>query len=87
MSLQEYTQQASRLHPGAVELKEGEYTTGVSVSTPGRRDCATITQVFIPALGHGAEYVVKDGGGILYTTDEDGNPKSQSVFQIPPTQI
>ena len=82
MTLAEYVTQSDPLSPGTVILQPFEYITGHTYQTPERRDCKTLTVVFLAVLGHTYQYLIKDGSGILYTTDEDGNPKSQSVFKI-----
>lgn len=82
MNLTDYLQQAERLSPGTVILQVGEYIKGGTINTPERRECKTINYVFLSVFGQVHQYMVKDGAGILYTIDEDGNPKAQSVFRI-----
>ncbi len=82
MTLAQYVQQAERLSPGTVLLQVGEYIKGGTINTPERRDCKTVNYIFLSVFGQVHQYIVKDGTGILYTIDEDGNPKNQSVFTL-----
>lgn len=81
MTLTEYQnqRQIERLASGTVLLQHGEYKEGATITISGGTE--TLTQIFMSQFGY-AEYVVKNGSGTLYTTDDHGNPKHRSVFYI-----
>lgn len=77
MTLAEYLNQQDPVKMPMVILAQNEYHQGNFIGIPGFK----IASVTIPEIGY--TYCVKEYNKRLYTTDEDGNPKSPSCFYIP----
>ena len=80
MTLTEYCQQRDPVRMPDVLLQEGEYKVLITLNLAGKMHLRAIHVIM---FNH--EYAEKnDGTGILWTTDDHGNPKSRSCFRIPP---
>lgn len=74
MTLQEYLHQKDPVRRPHVVLERSEVSIGRFIGAP----CHRYASVFIQGINH--EYAVREGSNLLYTTDEDGNPRWPSVF-------
>jgi hypothetical protein len=77
MTLDEYMSQESPIRNPKVMLSPSEYTVGVFIGTEFHK------RALVHINGLHYEYVVKECGTILYTSDGHGNPVSMSVFHLP----
>jgi hypothetical protein len=77
MTLTEYMNQESPVYRPKVLLDPGEYTVGSFIGSEFHMRAS----VWVKGLGH--EYIVKECGTILYSSDGEGNPVSISVFHLP----
>ena len=78
MTLTEYNNQEYPVRMPRVLLDVGEYILGLKITIMGGME--THQQVFIK--GYPGEYCIVNKWPGLYTTDNDGNPKSKSCFTI-----
>ena len=78
MTLTEYKNQENPVRMPHVILQNGEFSIGHFKGCIGNK----FASVYIDGI-EGAEYVAKENDSHLYTTDEDGNPKSISCFYLP----
>lgn len=77
LTLTEYCHQREPVRMPDVLLQEGEYQVLLTWPVAGNFYRSIRIHMF-----SAAEYVEKFGDGVLWTTDDDGNPKSRSCFRI-----
>jgi hypothetical protein len=80
MTLTEYFNQSEPVLMPHVVLTEADYKTGLTINVGQDK----LTAIEINGLSAG--YIIKNGYGIVWTTDQDGNPKSPSCFSVQPEQ-
>jgi hypothetical protein len=84
MNLKDYLAQENPIRHPQVILDESEITRSRTIKFAGE----LFTYIFINVdyhnsnLVNGIEYIVLGSNGNLWTTDDDGNPKSRSVFKL-----
>lgn len=76
MTLSQYLNQADPVRRPTVIVEFSEVSIGRFIGAIGSK----YAPVFINRIQ--AEYAVKEGSNLIYTTDEDGNPRRVSVFQF-----
>jgi hypothetical protein len=81
MSLSEYIAQDIPERMPEVILTEEDYKVLTTIKVAGW-PTLTLVSVNLWPLSVPREYVKKEGEVRLYTTDEDGNPKTLSCFSI-----
>lgn len=83
MNLLEYFTQQNPIRSPRVLVERSEVQIGMTIKIAGG---ITLTQVWIiDGVAKdiwGVMYIKKNDSNVLYTTDNHGNPKAQSVFNL-----
>lgn len=79
MNMTEYVNQKDPQRQTRVDVLYGEFRTGLTI--PAQAGNPIYTQIFLNAYPEN-EYILKNGQGYLFTTDQDGNPTKASCFYI-----
>jgi len=84
MTLTEYLNQETPIRKPVVYLERHQYSLGFQpkvISPTTKTQVFIIDEEFVKMFGP-IEYCLIGKGGILHTTDSDGNPKRLSTFRI-----